>query len=364
MHMNLAKLNLNLLRVLDAIFRERSLTLAGRQLGLTQPAVSHALSHLRGILGDELFIRSTSGMVPTQRCSEICVQVGEALRMLESSLSPETFDPKRTTRKFVIACGDYSCTVLAPGIVERFYAAAPHAQLRVLAFNPDIVKQLDAGTVDLLVAGVNEVPSQLVREVLFEDHTVWVMRKDHPLAGRELGPEDFVQQRRVGVALGPARCGGDEGFTRQLGLGQWSAQKEGGRAAPTGNELVVPSFHLALRLISQSDLVAELPRRFAAAMAPQFGLVIHEGAIDRGTVNAIHHRIHGQRPPVAWLRGIVHEAAAEAEARGTMVESGNGTGAAALIGGETDLSPGCNPIAAIHSIARSGHSHSRRRRAH
>ena len=61
----LGAIDLNLLVVFDAIMRDRSVTRAGQRLGLSQPAISHALTRLRHMLRDELFVRSPSGMVPT-----------------------------------------------------------------------------------------------------------------------------------------------------------------------------------------------------------------------------------------------------------------------------------------------------------
>jgi len=95
---NSCALDLNLLRVLDAIVQEGSLTRAGRKLGLSQPAASHALARLRHMFGDELFIRIPDGMQPTPRALRIAEPIREALRVLGTTLEPERFDPAHSVR--------------------------------------------------------------------------------------------------------------------------------------------------------------------------------------------------------------------------------------------------------------------------
>ena len=77
----LGALDLNLLVVFDAVMQERSVTRAGRRLGLSQPAMSHALTRLRHMLKDDLFIRSPKGMVPTPRAEQLALPVRAALEV-------------------------------------------------------------------------------------------------------------------------------------------------------------------------------------------------------------------------------------------------------------------------------------------
>jgi len=123
-------IDLNLLRLFDALAEERSVTRAGARLGLTQSAVSHALNRLRHVLADELFVRGPDGMRPTARAEEIAPRLRQGLHQLQLALAPTSFAPADTQRRFAIAAAAYTCTVLMPGVVSRLRSAAPAAELR------------------------------------------------------------------------------------------------------------------------------------------------------------------------------------------------------------------------------------------
>src|SRR5436853_2481741 len=107
----LSAIDRNMLVVFDAVMQERSATRAGRRLGLSQPAMSHALSRLRHMLKDDLFIRSPKGMVPTPRAEQLAVPVRMALDGLQRSLEPTQFDPSTATTNFRVAVDNYAAIV-------------------------------------------------------------------------------------------------------------------------------------------------------------------------------------------------------------------------------------------------------------
>src|SRR3954465_6316877 len=104
----LGAIDLNLLVVLDAIMRDRSVTRAGQRLGLSQPTMSHALTRLRHMLKDDLFVRSPKGMLPTPRAEQLASPVRLALDGLQHSLEPAQFVPAKATRDFQLAVDNYS----------------------------------------------------------------------------------------------------------------------------------------------------------------------------------------------------------------------------------------------------------------
>ncbi|MGY4592538.1 DNA-binding transcriptional LysR family regulator [Bradyrhizobium sp. GM22.5] len=116
---SLAALDLNLLVVFDAIMRDRSVTRAGQRLGLSQPAMSHALTRLRHMLKDELFVRSPNGMVPTPRADELATPIRIALDGLQQSLEPVQFDASKATASFRIAVDNYAAIVLVAPIAAH-----------------------------------------------------------------------------------------------------------------------------------------------------------------------------------------------------------------------------------------------------
>src|SRR3978361_2077529 len=120
-------MDLNLLRVLDVLLEERSVTRAGARLGLTQSAVSHALNRLRYGLDDGLVIRGPAGMQPTPRAVEMGPQVHAALNQLQAALAPADFDPATSERRFTIVTGAYASAILAPAVASRLAQVAPQA---------------------------------------------------------------------------------------------------------------------------------------------------------------------------------------------------------------------------------------------
>src|SRR3979411_325037 len=125
----LGAIDLNLLVVFDAIMRDRSVTRAGQRLGLSQPAMSHALTRLRHMLKDELFVRSPGGMMPTPRAEELATPIRIALDGLQQSLEPVQFEPSQATTTFRIAVENYAAMVLVAPIAARVARLAPGVTL-------------------------------------------------------------------------------------------------------------------------------------------------------------------------------------------------------------------------------------------
>src|SRR5947207_160227 len=129
---HLSAVDLNLLRVFDALIEDRSVTRAGERLGLTQSAVSHALGRLRYMLKDDLFVRGPDGMRPTERATEIAPRLRQGLLQLQLALAPAEFVPTTTDRRFTITCTEYAGAVLMPALIARLRREAPNASLNVL----------------------------------------------------------------------------------------------------------------------------------------------------------------------------------------------------------------------------------------
>src|SRR6185436_9824171 len=129
---NFRTLDLNLLRVFDQVMAERNLTRAARNLSMTQPAVSNALNRLRDALGDRLVSRSGYGVEPTPRAMALWPAVADALRQLESSITPGEFVASRATSTFTLAMADATATELVPGLVGILEREAPGVSIRTV----------------------------------------------------------------------------------------------------------------------------------------------------------------------------------------------------------------------------------------
>src|SRR5438477_4865005 len=151
--MNVQDLDLNLLRVFDAVLRERGVTAAAGRLGLTQPAVSNALARLRTLLGDALFVRTPVGMEATPFARGVAEPVRQALALLDSALAHGPgFEPASATRAFRFYMSDLGQIEFLPPLIERMQQRAPGVRLEAVALEVDgIAASLASGTLDLAV---------------------------------------------------------------------------------------------------------------------------------------------------------------------------------------------------------------------
>jgi DNA-binding transcriptional LysR family regulator len=314
-------LDLNLLRVFDALIEERSVTRAGERLGLSQSAISHALNRLRYLLSDELFVRVPEGMRPTPRAAEIAPRLREGLLQLQLALSPAEFVPAHTDRRFTITCGEYVGTVLMPRLIARVRKLAPHAELRIRPSNIGVAEAVLAGRVDLAVGSFRRVPEPFACERLFQETRVWVLSADHPAAGEELTLERLASLSHLIFSA----TGEDEhavnGYVSDHGLERLVTRSEvgllEGALAARGLRRVIglttPHFFAALSAVSQTDMAAPLPRRLAAAFADRYRLKLFEPPYPSPPfdIMALWHRDHGEERAITWLRGLLRQVAAE-----------------------------------------------------
>src|SRR5437764_1844585 len=196
--MNWGAFDLNLLIVFDAVMQERSVTRAGGRIGLSQPAVSHALGRLRHMLKDELFIRTPDGMAPTPRAEQLAEPLRRALDDMQLALEPETFVPTEVSRQFVIAVNNYAAVVLASPLLTAVMAAAPgiHLDLRPTGLR-DVPALLDRGELDLAIGTLDALGERFSAVTLLEDSFVVVMRRDHPAARHKLTPNVLAGLRSI-----------------------------------------------------------------------------------------------------------------------------------------------------------------------
>ena len=130
--MKFRNLDLNLLKVFDAVMAERNLTRAAERLAMTQPAVSHALKRLRETLGEELFVRQAFGMKPTARSEALWPEVRTILARLQSLLDPGDYDPRAEEHTFRIAMADATSAMVLPPLIHDLERSGALANVHVL----------------------------------------------------------------------------------------------------------------------------------------------------------------------------------------------------------------------------------------
>ena len=250
--MNVQDVDLNLLRVFDAVLRERGVTAAAGRLGLTQPAVSNALARLRALFGDALFVRTAAGMDATPFARGVAEPVRQALALLESALAHGPgFDPATSTRAFRFYMSDLGQVEFLPPIVERVQRAAPGVRLEAVAADlEDIGDALGAGALDLAVGFLPALGPPVERRALFRDPYMCLMRADHPAIGAKLTRRQFLEASHVLVTY---RGGGHRVIEEAL--------ERAGVARRIA--LRVPHFTVVPMVLERTDLVLTLPARVA-----------------------------------------------------------------------------------------------------
>ncbi len=292
---NLSAVDLNLLVALEALLSERSVTRAAERVGLSQPALSHALTRLRTVFDDPLFVRTPRSMEPTPRALSLEGPLRESLRSVRAMLSPpEVFEPAKAKREFSLASADLAEFVLLPKLMASLAAEAPGVDLRVMPWN-DPFGPLTAGELDVAVGVFPDAPAGILRRRVYRDGFVCVMRKESPAArARVFDADRYCAQTHLLVA--PR---GTPGSHVDAALAK---QKRSRRVA-----LMVPHFLVAPHVVAGTDLVWTAPERMARPYAEKLGLVVRPMPVPvRGfTVSMVWHARHDRDPAHAWLRAQV-----------------------------------------------------------
>jgi len=291
----LGAIDLNLLVVFDAIMRDRSVTRAGQRLSLSQPAMSHALTRLRHMLKDELFVRSPSGMVPTPRADELATPVRMALEGLQQSLEPVSFEPSNATATFRIAVDNYVAIVLVAPIAAHVARIAPGV---TLDFRPsgtlNVLDQLDRSELHLAMGPAGVLRERFSRRRLLQDQFVVVHRKGHP-AGRtgEFSTEKLTTLPQLEISS--AQFGPD------------FVDAGAGRSKPASRAVMRVPFLSAAQILATSDLVSVLPLNVAKTMTRSHPLVFQRLSRSPKPIEAamIWLRRLDNQPAHAWLRDVI-----------------------------------------------------------
>ena len=296
----LGAIDLNLLVVFDAIMRDRSVTRAGQRLNLSQPAMSHALTRLRHMLKDELFVRSPNGMVPTPRAEQLATPIRIALDGLQQSLEPVQFEPEKATAAFRIAVDNYAAIVLVAPIAAHVAKIAPGVMLE---FRPsgtlNLPDLLDRSELHLAIGPPGVHGERFSVRRLLQDQFVVVHRKGHPAAtAREFSTEKLATLPLLEISS--AQFGAD--FVETTGPARSKATARPAMRAPILS---------AAQILATSDLVSVLPLNVAKNMIRSHQLVFHRLSRSPKPIEAamIWLRRLDNQPAHAWLRDIISQVA-------------------------------------------------------
>lgn len=246
-------IDLNLLSVFAAMDQARSVSGAARQLGLSQPATSAALSRLRRALGDELFVYAGGSMQPTPMARRLAPNIHATLEGVRNTLDAERhFDPSTTMTSFALGITDYASAVIAPLLFARLERDAPGIDLRLLAYEKAGVGALiDGGVLDLVIGAFADPPERAVATPLMRERLVGVARTGHPALAARLDAQAFARLDHALYTLARDGRGVVDDALSAMGLTR--------RVRVT-----LPHLMALPELLRTTDLVAAVPSRAAA----------------------------------------------------------------------------------------------------
>lgn len=288
--MHISDFDLNLLHVFQAVHDNGSVSRAAERLGMSQPAVSHALARLRRSLGDPLFVRAAGGVAATPRALRFARQAAAALRLLDGAIQEaDAFDPARSHRRFAVHMSDIGADEFLPLLMAPLRPQAPDVRLEVVQLDPGaIAPALEAGRIDLAFGYLPGLTGT-ERAPLLDEHYVVLLRRGHPLAGRLTDREALHRLDFVLVAshAEPARALHLAGLESRI-------------------RLTLPHFTVAPSILEASDLALVMPSRPARRFAGRHALQVVEADLGLPPFTVSIHwtwRLNAD-PGHRWLREL------------------------------------------------------------
>jgi len=290
---HLSQVDLNLFVVLEAIYREGTITRAGQQLNLTQPAISHALRRLRDLLKDPLFIRRGAHMVPTPFTRNMIDQVRQALQILEVNVSEgRKFDPTHTRRTFNISLWEYIESTALPTLLGRLQHEAPEMSITTARVKRrDLEAELGSGSLDLAIEIPMTTSDRIHQKWLLREPFVVMARAGHPGISRTLDLDTYLAQSHAQVSSRRYGPGLVDVELSRLGLRR---------------KVVLRCQHnfVACRVVSETNLLLTLPQRHAQILNTGRGNRIYPLPLKTTQLEAYmywHESVEND-PANRWLR--------------------------------------------------------------
>jgi len=302
--MDIANVDLNLLKAFDALYAERHVTRAGRRIGLSQSAMSGALTRLRDLLDDELFVRAPLGMQPTPRADDLSGPIFDALRLIQGALRSDDFDPATADQALTIAMSDYAAFVLLPSLLARLSIDAPHIDVRICGMlgRDEALDRLDSGEANLAIGFPIDAPARIIVRPLLQEGFTCIAREGHPAFAGGASLEAYVAATHLLVSPEGDRSGLVDRRLAALGLERRVS-------------LSLPQFLVAPFVIAKTDIIATLASRVAERFAEiGVGIDTHRPPIDLPDwpLVMMWHRRADSHAANVWLREIIDDVAVSA----------------------------------------------------
>jgi DNA-binding transcriptional LysR family regulator len=293
--MQLKDIDLNLLRLFDAVYRQGNVSRAAESLQLTQPAASHGLTRLRLIVKDALFVRAPGGVRPTPKADRLAEPVRHALSTIEQALSAsDAFDPQHSTRTFRIHMSDIGEGRFLPELMVALRRQAPGVRMETLPLpRPEIGAALDSGRIDFAFGFLPMVKDVRSAELL-RDRYIVLLRKGHPFTRRRRAAAPLMERLRE-LEFVAVRTHSDTLRILQL------SQLEDRLRLTTEHFMVLPG------IVRATDLAVVMPRNIARGFARDgaYDIVEPDFPLRDFTVSLHWSKRFESEPGNHWLRHLI-----------------------------------------------------------
>lgn len=294
--MTLRNLDLNLLKTLDALLTEQNVTRAGRRLGLTQSATSSALKRLRVMFDDDLLVMVGRVMQPTPRAELLRPQITKLLDQIVDVVQPAAFNPKTSTRHFVIASADYATLILMPSFLRLLETEAPHMRLHIVELGSQTLPHINDGKLDCIIAPRTALgKAGLQTRSLFKEQLVCVASKTHPDIRGKIDKATFRRMLH-------ARYQPDQDIIVSNEAHQLDKKKV--HSEPS---ITCPSFVSLPFLVGASNSIALIQERLAVHLKDAAGLQIVRSPIRTDAIDITLFWTARQNSDIAhtWMRNAI-----------------------------------------------------------
>ena len=260
--MNISKIDLNLLIYLDVLLREKNVTRAASKLNITQPAMSNGLKRLRTLFSDPILVRTSDGMVPTERARTLAPSIRKILLELEEALQgEEEFNELNSQRVFRIMASDYAASTLIPTLLKSLNHVAPNITLDIMTPSDVTFHDVEAGKIDMAINRFDELPQSFHQKAIWRDSFSCLLSADSELVSK-FNLNAYLNAKHVWVSK--------TGFGVGVGMDPKDVQKLGWvdeALARLGKKrdikVFTRNYHVAMQLAYEDNLIATLPSKAA-----------------------------------------------------------------------------------------------------
>ncbi|NQZ79948.1 MAG: LysR family transcriptional regulator [Colwellia sp.] len=298
MYRSLQNMDLNLLIALDVLLEEGHVSRAANKLSLSQSATSRVLAKLRDMFDDPLLVRTSEGMIMTERAKHLKPLVKDNLDCLEKLFIGETFNPKTTTKHFCLRATSYVAQAYLPEVIKRISKEAPNSTISIGNLSAQDFSGADEKEVDLIICGDGfNIPQNYKSRMLGIDKMVCIMSQQHPLAKKELTLENYVNYSHCQMSLGVGNIAAS--------VDSFLAKLEKNRHV----RLKLPHVMACLEMVGKSEYLHTNAANLAKKFLSTFNLTMKKLPFEfPDLAYAMYwHPVHQQNPAHVWLRSCCHE---------------------------------------------------------